>query len=141
MTKRDGRREEFMRGKLRASITMACAKRSLPTGSIERAMEHIETELADIGRAEIPSRVIGDMVLDRLKRLDPVAYLRFASVYKGFSDLQSFREEVDALLQPGETEEVPTYQLSFLDKIGEGVSVPRRPRTNRRTRRAQPAQG
>ncbi|MCH7746013.1 MAG: transcriptional repressor NrdR, partial [Chloroflexi bacterium] len=73
--KRDGRREEFNRDKLWTSLTTACAKRPLPIGSIEKVIDEIEAQLSNLGRAEIPSKTIGELVMDRLKGLDRVAYI------------------------------------------------------------------
>ena len=103
----------------------ACAKRPLPIGSIEKAIDEIETYLVSAGRAEMPSRVIGELVMDRLRNLDRVAYIRFASVYRDFRDIESFKEEVDALLQPKKEE--ASSQLSFL-KDDELTPVGRRKR-------------
>jgi transcriptional repressor NrdR len=112
--KRDGRREEFDRDKLWASLMKACAKRPLPTGAIEKAVDEIEAQLADLGRLEVPAKAIGEMVIDRLKKMDRVAYIRFASVYRDFQDIETFKEEIDALLAPRETPGEPSNQLSFL---------------------------
>ena len=113
--KRDGRREAFDRDKLWVSLTKACAKRPLPIGSIEKIIEEIEAALANLGRAEIPSKAIGEMIVERLRNLDRVAYIRFASVYRDFRDIESFKQEIDALLEPRASSEIPTNQLSFLD--------------------------
>jgi len=112
VVKRDGRREEFNRDKLMESIRLACAKRPLPIGSIDRVVNEIETQLQNLGRAEIPSRTVGEMVMGRLKDLDRVAYIRFASVYRDFADLETFREEVDAMLtaREAETRQIPDNQ-------------------------------
>ena len=112
--KRDGRREEFNRDKLWSSLTTACAKRPLPIGSIEKVIDEIETQLSNLGRAEIPSKTIGEMVMDRLKGLDRVAYIRFASVYRDFRDIESFKEEIEALLEPHGAV-VDDNQLTFLE--------------------------
>ena len=129
VSKRDGRREEFHRDKLWASLTKACAKRPLPTGSIEKALQEIERQLADSGRTEVPSKAIGELVMERLKKMDRVAYIRFASVYRDFRDIETFKEEIDALLEPGQTQGVPENQLSFLDD--EEVLTPARRRRGR----------
>ena len=136
IVKRDGRREEFIREKLWASLTKACAKRPLPVGSIEKVVEDIEGQLSNVGKAEVPSRIIGEMVMDRLKNLDRVAYIRFASVYRDFRDIESFREEVDALLEPRPAE-VPSNQLSFL----EDETLPSPPRRRRGRRPKTPQEG
>jgi len=125
IVKRDGRREEFNREKLWASMKNACAKRPLPIGSIEKSIDEIEGYLANIGRAEMPSRAIGELVMDRLRNLDRVAYIRFASVYRDFRDIENFKEEVDALQQPRKEES--SSQLSFL-KDDELTPVGRRKR-------------
>jgi len=114
VVKRDGRREDFNRDKLWSSMKNACAKRPLPIGSIEKNIDEIEVGLANSGKAELSSRVIGEMVMDRLRNLDRVAYIRFASVYRDFRDIESFKDEVDALLEPKEVQE-DIEQLSFLD--------------------------
>ena len=84
--KRDTRREEYNHQKLLNSIRVACAKRPLPTGAIERFVSDVEEQLQGLGRADIPSSVIGEMVMERLRKLDRVAYIRFASVYRDFED-------------------------------------------------------
>ena len=136
--KRDGRREEFTREKLWVSLTKACAKRPLPIGSIEKVMDEIEAQLADTGRAEIPSKVIGEMVIERLKNLDRVAYIRFASVYRDFRDIESFKEEIEALLEPRESSAKPRNQLSFLDEIEEDILLLSPRRRGRRPKRPLP---
>ena len=98
VVKRDGRREEFNREKVKAGILKACAKRPVSVEAIERIVGEIERELARLGRAEVPSSIIGQMVMDRLRFLDHVAYVRFASVYRNFQDLESFKKEVETLL-------------------------------------------
>ena len=132
--KRDGRREEFNRDKLWVSLTTACAKRALPIGSIEKVIDEIEAQLSNLGRAEIPSKTIGEMVMDRLKGLDRVAYIRFASVYRDFRDIESFKEEIEALLEPRNSEDSGSNQLSFLED--DTLSAPRR-RRGRRPKKPQ----
>ena len=130
VTKSDGRREEFNKDKLWTSLTKACAKRPLPTGTIDKIVQDIEGRLADVGRAEVRSRAIGEMVMDRLRKLDRVAYIRFASVYRAFRDIETFKEEIDALLEPAEAPTEPGNQLSFLEDE-ELVPAPRRRRRGR----------
>jgi len=128
--KRDGRREDFHREKLWGSLNKACAKRPLPTGSIDKMAEAIEAKLVNLGKAEVPSDAIGELVMDRLRDVDRVAYIRFASIYRDFRDIESFKEEIEALLEPRNTAPVvPTNQLSFLDDVVEdGISPVRRRR-------------
>ena len=136
ISKQDGRREEFSRAKLTASLTKACAKRPLPTGTIDKLAEEIEAQLSESGKAEVPSRTIGRIVMDRLKGLDRVAYIRFASVYRDFRDIETFKEEIDALLEPAAPRQPtgpPSNQLSFLE---DDEVLP-----TRRRRRRGPTQG
>ena len=96
VAKRDGRREEFNSSKLLHSIRLACAKRPLATGAIDKVVAEIESTLQGLGKAEILSSTIGEMVVQHLKMLDRVAYIRFASVYRDFADIETFREETRA---------------------------------------------
>ena len=95
--KKDQRREEFSQEKLLTGIRKACEKRPLPGGTVDRLADDIEAELYQSGKTEIPSAVIGDMVMARLKSLDHIAYIRFASVYREFADITTLKEEVDTL--------------------------------------------
>jgi len=96
--KKDQRREEFNREKLAVGIRRACEKRPLPTGCVEKLVDEIETELHRLGRVEIPSSLVGELVMDRLRKLDHIAYIRFASVYRDFADITSLKREVDTLV-------------------------------------------
>ena len=111
--KKDGRREEFDRDKLLAGVRMACTKRPLAIGSVERAVTDVENELHRLGRSEIASSVIGELVMERLKTLDHIAYVRFASVYREFADLDSLRQELESLAS-GEERGAPVNQLRLL---------------------------
>jgi transcriptional repressor NrdR len=92
--KRDGSRETFDRAKLHAGLSKACAKRRVPEEEIEFVVDEIEAELRDRRRHEVTSRRLGDMSLVRLRRLDMVSYLRFASVYRQYTDVDQFRSEL-----------------------------------------------
>ena len=96
--KKDERREEFNRIKLLTGIRKACEKRPQPTGTVDKLADDIEAALYHLGKAEIPSTVIGDMVMERLKSLDYIAYIRFASVYREFTDITALKQEVDTLV-------------------------------------------
>jgi transcriptional repressor NrdR len=98
IVKRDGRREPFDRYKLLQGIRIACAKRPIAMTDIERIVNQIEEYLFGLGRAEVPSGVIGQMVLEKLKELDPLAYIRFAIVYMEIGDVEALRRELDRLL-------------------------------------------
>ena len=95
--KRDGRREEFDRNKIRIGVMKACEKRPINQEKIEKIVDEIENELRNMDSTEIKSKIIGDMVSERLKSLDEVAYIRFASVYKKFKDIESFEKELKEL--------------------------------------------
>lgn len=98
VVKRDGRREPFKRGKLEEGLLRACQKRPIPVGQLAALVDDIEQELYKIGQVEIPTGVIGEMVMERLRRLDDIAYIRFASVYRSYPDIQAMRQELDRLL-------------------------------------------
>ena len=98
IVKRDGRREPFDRHKLLQGIRIACAKRPIAMTDIERIVNQIEEYLFSLGRAEVHSAVIGQMVLEKLKELDPLAYIRFAIVYMEFGDVEALRQELDRLM-------------------------------------------
>ena len=117
--KKDRRREEFDRNKLLTGIRKACEKRPLPTGTVDKLVDDIEADLYRLGRAEIPSAFIGDMVMERLKSLDHIAYIRFASVYREFADITTLKREVDTLLSAGA--ETPSSQLPLLPTEELGV--------------------
>jgi transcriptional repressor NrdR len=104
VVKRDQRREVFDREKLYVGIRKACEKRPLPVGEIENAVEEIEQELYRQGRQEVPSSVIGELVMERLRRMDKIAYIRFASVYRSFGDVETMFEELQNLLNRDKSE-------------------------------------
>lgn len=112
--KKDKRREEFNRQKLLSGIHKACEKRPLPTGAIDKLVDDIEAELYRLGKPEISSTAIGDMVMDRLKKLDYIAYIRFASVYRDFADITALKQEVDTLLSSQSRAAHSTSQLPLL---------------------------
>ena len=95
--KKDDRREQFDRTKIMVGITKACEKRPVSREDIERIADEIEAALRDQLATEVPARQIGEMVMERLRKLDEVAYVRFASVYKDFRDVDSFLEEIRSL--------------------------------------------
>ena len=95
--KKDGSRQVFDRSKIIAGMRRACEKRPIPTERIEKAVDDIERELRGMPSNEVQSKVIGDLVMKRLREIDPVAYVRFASVYKSFTNLEAFEKELDKL--------------------------------------------
>ena len=92
--KSDNRREPFERNKLKEGLARACNKRDVTSAQIEAMVEEVETAIQEEYVMEVPSKAIGGLVLNRLKKLDVVAYIRFASVYKQFSSIDSFLEEL-----------------------------------------------
>src|SRR5690606_30763226 len=122
VVKRDDRREPFDRAKLTAGFLSALQKRPVEREDIERSIEHITHTLQTLGEREVPSRMIGDLVMEELRRLDQVAYVRFASVYRSFQDITEFQEEIERLRslppvrEPRETRE----QMSLLPGDDDG---------------------
>jgi transcriptional repressor NrdR len=99
--KRDGGKEPFDRDKLMSGLSKACAKQQVTDEQVELMVDEIEAELRERRRHEVTSRRLGDMVLVRLRRLDMVAYLRFASVYRQYTDVDQFRTELVRLTASG----------------------------------------
>jgi len=99
IVKQDGTREEFDRDKLIRGIRISCAKRPVSAADIERLVGEIEATLQAMGRSEVSSRVVGDMVIAGLKDLDQIAYIRYAIVYLGLDDLRAIRGEIDRILE------------------------------------------
>jgi len=99
VVKKDGRREAFNRDKIRSGMIKACEKRPIPLERIDHATDEIEAELRNEEKKEFPSTLIGELVMKKLKKLDKVAYIRFASVYREFADLQSFQDELKKLIK------------------------------------------
>lgn len=105
VVKRDGRREEFDPRKLRDKLRIALTKRPVAQDEIDRVVAVVEAELLARGTVEVPSTAIGEIVLRELKLLDEVAYIRFASVYRAFADLEDLRREMEVLRRsPGAPE-------------------------------------
>ena len=128
--KKDERREEFSRNKLLTGVRKACEKRPLPTGTVDKLVDEIEAELYRQGKAEIPGTVIGDMVMERLKNLDYIAYIRFASVYREFTDITAPKQEIDTLVSDEIEVSTPTSQLPLLptEELGRVVKSHQRGR-------------
>ncbi|MSQ05748.1 MAG: transcriptional repressor NrdR [Dehalococcoidia bacterium] len=137
VSKRDNRREEFNREKLLAGLRLACAKRPVDSRTIEKLVEDIEAELQHLGRAEVPTTVLGEMVMERLKNLDRVAYIRYASVYREFNDIESFEQAVKDLRD--DNPQLPLPQMGSVNGRQPAPSRPSPPAsphsTNERPRR------
>lgn len=97
--KKDNNREEYDRSKLEAGVLRACHKRPVSTEQITALVDEVETEIYAIEMREVSSQAIGEMVMSRLKDLDPVAYVRFASVYREFKDVNTFMDELKKMLK------------------------------------------
>lgn len=106
--KKDGSRELFNRNKLRSGLIRACEKRSITSAQIDHIVDDVERQIRNELKQEVPSRKIGNLAMDELKKLDQVAYVRFASVYREFNDIGSFMTELKSLMlsnQGNHTEE------------------------------------
>lgn len=111
VVKRDRSRELFSEDKLRAGFTRALEKRPVATGAIDAALERVKRRLRASGEREVDSRRVGEWVMDELRRLDQVAYIRFASVYREFEDVAAFRDEIERLEREPDPEEAGRQQL------------------------------
>lgn len=112
--KGDGRREEFDQDKLFMGLKKACTKRPVSMETLDKLVNEIEAELYGMGQSEVPADVIGEKVMRRLLDLDEVAYVRFASVYRRFADLDSLSEEINKLKEQKAREEERKRQMSLL---------------------------
>lgn len=123
VSKHDGRREEFNREKLIVGIRKACTKRPISSRTIEKMVEDVEAELQDLGQVEVPTSILGSMVMDRLMVLDRVAYIRFASIYQDFQQIESFEQAVQELREEN-------TQLPLMDVLPGEPSRKRRRNAN-----------
>ena len=99
--KKDNSREPFNRQKILNGVIRACEKRPIPVGRMEKLIEEVENQLSNSLEREVPSKQIGEIVITKLMQLDPVAYVRFASVYREFNDVQTFIEEIHKIKMEG----------------------------------------
>ncbi len=95
--KRDGRREEFDRDKIMAGLRIACSRRPIPAETLQNIIDKVEYNIQQSGKAEIKSHSIGDLIIEELRKIDEVAYIRYAIVYLGLSDLEAVRAEIDRI--------------------------------------------
>ncbi|WP_296809140.1 transcriptional regulator NrdR [Thiocapsa sp.] len=116
VVKRDGSRAPFDGRKLRSGMMRALEKRAVSTDQIDGAMWRIQRKLMSSGESEVPALRIGELVMEELRQLDQVAYVRFASVYRKFEDVAAFREEIERLEQQP-TPEVKRQQLDLLQEL------------------------
>lgn len=115
INKTDGRREQFIEGKLRGGILRALEKRPVEMDKVEAAISRIKHKLRALGEREVKSRKVGDWVMEELRTIDQVAYVRFASVYRSFEDVRAFLEEIERL----ENELPPEIRKDQLDLLPE----------------------
>jgi transcriptional repressor NrdR len=135
LMKKDGRREDFDRSKIISGVRKACEKRPIPSGAIEALADDIEKEVLALSKAEVPSAIVGEMVMERLRALDHIAYIRFASVYRAFADVDELERELDALKAGWTRSDVPPDQLALIPEVS--ASEPKRKRA-RKTRQSEP---
>jgi transcriptional repressor NrdR len=107
VVKRDGKREAFSREKVIAGISRACEKRPISLSQIEEIVDRLETEMQKRAPGEIPSKKIGEFVMEELQGIDEVAYVRFASVYRHFKDVNEFLDEIQGLVRGNEKNAAP----------------------------------
>jgi transcriptional repressor NrdR len=110
VVKRDGTRQEFDRDKLAAGLRKALTRRPVPDGAAEQAADAIEADLRSSGLSEIPSSRVGSLAMERLRSLDQIAYIRFASVYQSFEDLEDLKREVDSLFESASGQAAPVKE-------------------------------
>ena len=129
VAKRDGRREPFERGKLFSGLSRAAGKRPLPAGAIDAVVDAIEARLVASGRGEIESRVVAEMAITHLRRLDPIAYIRFASDYRDFVSVDDMLDELHRLaLSPRRPVDQPRLFVDETERLVDGSEeLPRVP--------------
>jgi len=107
LIKKDGRREAFDRAKVLVGVQKACEKRNISMNTLEEFVDELERQLQEMGEKEIPSRIVGEKIMTRLHELDDVAYVRFASVYREFKDINDFMSELKELFETRSAIEEP----------------------------------
>lgn len=116
LVKSDGRREPFDEDKMRSSMRRALEKRPVPSDEFEEALARLVHKLRTMGEREVPSRLVGEMVMEELRELDEVAYVRFASVYRSFQDVTEFQEEIRRLQEISDAA-ASREQMSLLPEL------------------------
>ena len=134
LVKKDGAREEFDREKIITGVRKACEKRPIPSGAIEALADDVEKQVYAQAKAEIPSSFVGELVMERLRALDHIAYIRFASVYRAFADVDELAEELAALKAGWSRPDVPPDQLPMLPEAAPSAAAPAKKRRRRRRR-------
>ena len=124
IVKSDGRREAFDTHKLRTGVERALQKRPVASDAVDNVVHEIVRQLRSVAEREVPSRLLGEWVMTELKRLDQVAYVRFASVYRRFEDVQAFREEIEKLEK--DLPELEGLQLPLLGDAAKAMQQPKK---------------
>lgn len=114
VVKRDGRREPFDRSKVLGGVIRACGKRPVSVEAMDALVEEVEREIRQVGNPEVASGTIGDLVMERLRRMDDVAYVRFASEYRRFRDVDSITEEIETLKERKRREDALRDQVPLI---------------------------
>jgi len=142
--KKDNSRETFDRGKLMRGISRACEKRPVTAGEMHRLADEIETQLSNSLEREVSSQSIGELLMDKLKKLDQVAYVRFASVYRDFSDIDTFLDEIHKIrIEESQNFKGPgrddLYEAgaALRQRAGKGAQAPIRPPKRRKPHRGK----
>ncbi len=131
VVKKDDSREEFDREKIVSGVRRACEKRPIPSGAIEALADEVEKAVYAQGKAEVPSSYIGELVMERLRELDHIAYIRFASVYRAFADVEELEQELAALKAGWRRPDVPQDQMALLPEADAKAPKPRLLRVRR----------
>jgi transcriptional repressor NrdR len=113
VVKQDGRREPFDRDKMLRGVRIACGKRPVPEEAMDEVVSSIESELYHRGSREVTSREIGEMVMRNLRQLDEVAYIRFATIYRRFADVEDLADEIETLLERRHREAILKAQMKL----------------------------
>jgi transcriptional repressor NrdR len=138
LLKKDGRREAFDRAKVVAGVRKACEKRPIPSGAVEAVADEVERAVFAMNRAEVPSSTVGELVMERLKTLDHIAYIRFASVYRAFADVDELEQELEALKAGWRRPDIPPDQLALLPDLTPKAGAARILRVRRSKTEDQP---
>jgi transcriptional repressor NrdR len=138
LVKKDGRPEPFERAKVIAGVSKACEKRPIPSGAVEALADEVEQAVSGMNRAEVPSSIVGELVMERLKALDHIAYIRFASVYRAFADVDELELELEALKAGWRRPDVPPDQLALLPELTPKAGAARILRVRRAKAEDQP---
>ncbi len=140
LLKKDGRREAFDRAKIISGVRKACEKRPIPSGAVEALAAEVEHAVYAMNKAEVPSSVVGELVMERLKALDHIAYIRFASVYRAFADVDELEQELEALKAGWRRPDIPADQLALIPEAAPKPASPRvlRMRRTKQDEKAEP---